>query len=139
MMDDFERLKAELLADPDVLAAYNERLPAYEFASNLITMRTRMGISQGQLAAKAGMSQPEIARMESGLVCPTWETISRLFGAVGAEIDIKFEDEEGKPVRLTISPGGRPRRRRANSGSRPPSRSSETSELPRPVSGRHAR
>ena len=103
-MDDWDKLKADLLDDPATRAAYEERRPAYELASKLIQMRNSLGISQRQLAAKARMTQPEIARLESGAVHPTWETISRVLGAVGAEIDIRFRNKQGKLVRVSVLP-----------------------------------
>ncbi len=103
-MDDLDRLEAKLLADPATRAAYEARKPAYEIASKLIEIRTRLGISQRQLAAKAGMTQPEIARLESAQVQPNWDTLYRILGAVGAELDIKLRDGEGKLVRLALKP-----------------------------------
>lgn len=110
-MDDWDKLKAELLDDPATAAAYDARRPAYELASKLVEMRTRLGLSQRQLASKAGMTQPEIARLESAAIQPTWETLSRVLGAVGAEVAIKVRDERGKLVRVSIASTERPRRR----------------------------
>ena len=119
-MDDWDALKAELLEDPATRAAYEARRPAYELASKLVELRTRLGLSQRQLAARAHMTQPEIARLESAAVQPTWETIARLLGAVGAEIDIKARDEHGKLVRVSVSAPPPPRGPRR----RPPTRRS---------------
>lgn len=122
-MDDWDKLKAELLEDPATREAYEARRPAYEIATKLIQVRHGLGMSQRQLAAKAGMTQPEIARLESGHVQPTWETISRVLGAVGAEIDIKVRNRAGKVMRISIASGRaveprQPRPRRA--ANRPP-------------------
>ncbi len=111
-MDDWDTLKAELLKDPATRAAYEARRPAYELASTLIEIRTRFGMSQRQLAAKAHMTQPEIARLESAQVQPTWETVSRILGAIGAELDIKLRTDEGKVVRVAVRPGPPSARRR---------------------------
>lgn len=101
-MDDWDKLKAELLEDPATRAAYEARRPAYELASKLVELRTRLGLSQRQLAAKAQMTQPEIARLESAATQPTWETVSRVLGAVGAEIDIRVRDDHGKLVKVSV-------------------------------------
>lgn len=101
-MDDWHKLKAKLLEDPATRAAYEARRPAYELASKLVELRTRLGLSQRQLAAKAQMKQPEIARLESASTQPTWETVSRVLGAVGAEIDIRVRDEHGKLVKVSV-------------------------------------
>jgi hypothetical protein len=39
-MDDWDKLKAELLEDPDTRQAFEERRLAYELASTLIRLRT---------------------------------------------------------------------------------------------------
>lgn len=101
-MDDWDKLKGELLEDPTTRAAYEARRPAYELASKLVEIRTRLGLSQRQLAAKARMTQPEIARLESAAVQPTWETLARVLGAVGAEVDITIRDQHGKLVKVSV-------------------------------------
>jgi transcriptional regulator with XRE-family HTH domain len=114
-MDDWDRLRAELLDDPATLEAYEQRRPAYEFAGKLIELRAALGLSQRELATKARMTQPEIARLESGAVQPTWDTISRVLGAVDAEVDIKVRDRRGKLLKVSVKPAAAPARRRARS------------------------
>jgi predicted transcriptional regulator len=43
------------------------------------------------MAALAGMSQPEIARLETGTVSPTWETAMKLLRAVDARLEVKVK------------------------------------------------
>jgi predicted transcriptional regulator len=45
--------------------------PRGEFANILLALRREFGLSQRQMAALAGKSQPEIARLETGTVSPT--------------------------------------------------------------------
>jgi len=45
--------------------------------------RTRAGLSQAQLAARAKTSQPAIARYEAGTATPTLATLQRLLSASG--------------------------------------------------------
>jgi phage-related protein len=68
-------------------------------------LRNSLGLTQRQIAARAKMTQPEIARLESGGVEPNWETLRRVLGALGASIEIKARDPEGKLVKVTLSPG----------------------------------
>ncbi len=104
-MDDWDALKSELLNDPATREAYDARRPAYEIASKLLRLRAELGLSQRQLAARAHMTQPEIARLESGQVQPSWETIARVLAAVDARIDIKVRDATGKLLTLSVLPG----------------------------------
>jgi transcriptional regulator with XRE-family HTH domain len=104
-MDDWDRLEARLLSDSATREAYEKRRPAFELASKLIELRNSLGLTQRQIAARAKMTQPEIARLESGGVEPNWETLRRVLGALGASIEIKARDPEGKLVNVTLSPG----------------------------------
>jgi predicted transcriptional regulator len=104
-MDDWDRIEAELLADPATRAAYDARRPAYELASKVIRLRAELGLSQRELAKRAHMTQPEIARIESGSVQPTWETVSRLLSAVGADVNVRLRTPAGKVVRFNLVKG----------------------------------
>jgi uncharacterized protein len=46
-------------------------------------MRLAAGLSQRDLARRAGTSQPAIARYERGVAAPSWETLQRLALACG--------------------------------------------------------
>jgi transcriptional regulator with XRE-family HTH domain len=46
-------------------------------------MRLAAGLSQRDLARRAGTSQPAIARYERGSATPSWETLQRLATACG--------------------------------------------------------
>src|SRR5437764_12839772 len=50
--------------------------------------RRRAGLTQAELAARAGTTQSAIARLERGATTPTLETISKLVRAAGFELDV---------------------------------------------------
>ena len=52
--------------------------------------RTALGISQAELAARAGTTQTVISRLEGGAVTPTLPLLHRLAGALEGELDIKI-------------------------------------------------
>jgi hypothetical protein len=52
------------------------------------TLREQAGLSQRELAGRAGTSQPAIARYERGVSTPSWETLERLADACGRRIEI---------------------------------------------------
>ena len=52
--------------------------------------RTRAGLSQRELARRAGTAQSVVARVERGQTSPTVETLSRLMAATGFNIDMKL-------------------------------------------------
>lgn len=53
--------------------------------------RMRSGVSQRQLARRAGTAQSVVARIEAGQTSPTWETLSRLLIAMGFEPRLDLE------------------------------------------------
>lgn len=48
--------------------------------------RRRAGLSQRELAGRAGTSQSVVARIELGQASPTWETLTKLLDAAGFEL-----------------------------------------------------
>jgi len=63
-------------------------------ASRLIrAARKRHGLSQAQLALRAGTTQSAISRLERGDRSPSLETLERLLSVMGEEVEI-----EARPV-----------------------------------------
>lgn len=54
----------------------------------LLRVRRNAGLTQRELAARAGTSQPAIARMESGRASPTFDTLTRLVAAAGFDLQV---------------------------------------------------
>ncbi|MGH9163072.1 MAG: helix-turn-helix domain-containing protein [Vicinamibacteraceae bacterium] len=50
--------------------------------------RRKAGLNQRVLAERTGISQPAIARIESGAVSPRYETLTRLLDACGYELEL---------------------------------------------------
>ena len=107
-MTDWKKLKAELLADTETQAAYDAVRPRYQLASLLITLRRVTGLSQAAVAKRAGMTQPEISRIEAAEVQPTWGTIQRLLSAFDAEVEVKVRAADGELARVALEQLRRP-------------------------------
>jgi transcriptional regulator with XRE-family HTH domain len=56
-------------------------------AKLLQAARAGAGLSQRELAARAGTSQSVVARIELGATSPTWDTLSRLLRAADVELE----------------------------------------------------
>ncbi len=56
----------------------------------LATLRREAGLTQAELARRAGTSQPAIARLEAGRASPSLETLERLAGAAEFDIEIRI-------------------------------------------------
>lgn len=74
------------------------------------TARRRAGVSQATLAGRAGMTQPEVARLERPGSNPTAQTLARLLGAAGQRLTlVAFDavDESQLRERLLLTPAQR--------------------------------
>jgi ribosome-binding protein aMBF1 (putative translation factor) len=86
----FEKLKARLLADPEVKAEYDALAPEFEISAELVRARLRAGLSQAELAARMGTSQSAIARLESGQTLPSTKTLLRFAEATGSKFHVRL-------------------------------------------------
>jgi predicted nucleotidyltransferase/DNA-binding transcriptional regulator YiaG len=58
------------------------------FQHQLVAARLAAGLTQSELAARIGTTQSAIARLESGTITPTVETLSNLADVVGLRFEI---------------------------------------------------
>jgi len=56
----------------------------------VLEARRRAGMTQRQLAARTGLSQPEIARIESGVVSPSFKRVLELVRACGFDLAVRL-------------------------------------------------
>ena len=75
----------------DYRAAYAKQEPEFELARTMIEARSRAGLTQQQLAARMKTTQSVIARLESGRVQPSTQTLRRIAEATGTRLKIEFE------------------------------------------------
>lgn len=52
--------------------------------------RSRAGLSQRELAARARTAQSVVARIERGQTSPAWETLARLLRAAGFDVSARL-------------------------------------------------
>ena|SRR5437870_4111543 len=76
--------------------------------------RRRAALTQRELAAKAGIAQPTIARIESGAMVPRVDTLDRLLEACGMGLEVEprpgiGEDRTLPAELLAMSPARRAR------------------------------
>ena len=69
-----------------------------QIAHLISDLRERKGLSQSELAKKAGVSQPMIARLEKGdnTRMPTFDTIFKVLKALGYSLSINVHKEKRK-------------------------------------------
>jgi transcriptional regulator with XRE-family HTH domain len=90
-------LHHQLLDEHALATAEYERLrPRYEFVTAVVQARTSLGWSQRDLARAIGVSQPVIARLESGDHDPRLGTMLAVCGALGLPLTVGKRTVLGK-------------------------------------------
>ena len=91
----WDRYFQKQMGDPEMKALLEEELKALRVGVQLATLRQQKGLSQTQLAAKVGMSAPNISRIEAS---PgrnlTLQTMVKLFRALEYEVSFTCRPPE---------------------------------------------
>ena len=97
----WERYFKAQMKDPETSKLVEEELRSLRLGAKIAILRQKKKLSQTQLAAKTGMSGPNISRIEtSSTQNLTLGTLSRIARARDYEVEVRFQ----------------PRRTRANAG-----------------------
>lgn len=72
-------------------AAYEEARASLLLGQMVHDRRAELGLTQAELAERAGMTQPQLSRLESGGATPTVPLLARLASALDADLDISFK------------------------------------------------
>lgn len=86
----FDQYLKEQLKDAGFKKEWNKLEPQYQVLGEVIKARLDSGISQRELAKKAGTTQAVISRIESMSVSPTVRVLQKVAGAMGKKLQIKF-------------------------------------------------
>ena len=83
-------LKAKVLSNPEVKAAYDEMAPEF----SLLRQMLKAGLSQAEVAERMGTKPPAVTRLESSLGngkhSPSLATLQKYAHAVGYELQVKL-------------------------------------------------
>ncbi|AUG80169.1 transcriptional regulator [Kitasatospora sp. MMS16-BH015] len=88
-------------------AAYVEAGYAFALGQAVYDRRTELGLSQSELARRAGMTQPQISNIEGGDSLPTLPLLTRLAKALDAALTIDL-DRDTSAFRFTPHDRARP-------------------------------
>lgn len=87
-------LKAKVLSNPEVKAAYDDMAPEFALLRQMLKARQTAGLSQADVAALMGTKPPAVTRLESSLGngkhSPSLATLQKYAHAVGYELEIKL-------------------------------------------------
>ena len=89
----YAEFRAELLADPEVKAAFDAMENEFALARSLISARAEAKLSQQDVADRMKTTQSAVARMESGRHAPSMTSIVKYATAVGRTIRFEIHPE----------------------------------------------
>lgn len=103
---DLDQLVGALEQDPSVVrqasaleASGTARRALFQ---QLRKVREEMGLTQSELAARVGTSQPAIARLEAGLGDPQLSTVERCAAAMELHLEISLRSADALPKRRGV-------------------------------------
>jgi len=90
MIKEFNKIKKDLLKNPDFKKEYDALSGQYQLARMLILARKAAGLTQKDLAERMGTSQSAIARMESGRVS-SFKSVEKYAEVTGHKVRYQLE------------------------------------------------
>lgn len=96
----WNEVKAEFLNDPEVLKEYEALRPQFELISQIIGARNEQGITQAELAHRAGTRQSNISRLESGNYNPSLDFLSKVAESLGMQLHIELRNSNTPSTRI---------------------------------------
>ena len=89
-MDDFDRLLEEQLKDPEFRKEWEATQLEFDITELLIQARAAKNVSQKELAARAGIRQSNLSRIERGQCKPNLETLEKIAKGLGKHLQLQF-------------------------------------------------
>ena len=84
-----QKLKQRALTNPDVKTEYEKLENEFNFIDQLLSMRTKAGLTQEQVAKRMQTQKSSISRLEKGNANPSWSTLLNYAHACGFELSLK--------------------------------------------------
>jgi ribosome-binding protein aMBF1 (putative translation factor) len=82
----YEQIARKRRSTADYREGYDEARRAFLIGQAVRERRLALGLSQTEVAARAGMTQPALSRLEAGGAVPTIPVLDRIATALGAEL-----------------------------------------------------
>jgi len=86
----YQKYKREQLNNPEFKRLYEEEKLQAKIAMSITKEREAQHINQREMARRAAMKQPAIARLENAEYNCTIKTLQRVAAALGKKVSIKF-------------------------------------------------
>jgi len=86
----YEELARTRRMSDEYREGYAEARRAFLIGQVVRERRLALGLSQVELAARAGMTQPAVSRLEAGGVVSTIPLFDRIYAALGADLMVEM-------------------------------------------------
>jgi transcriptional regulator with XRE-family HTH domain len=90
----FKEFKQKALKNPEVRKEYDALEEEFSLIDQLITMRTKAGLTQEDVARKLGTNKSNISRLERGKSNPSWGTLSKYAAACGFTVRLDATEND---------------------------------------------
>lgn len=85
------KLKQRALQSAEVKKEYDKLEGEFNLIDQLLTMRTKAGLTQEQVAEKMHTQKSNVSRLEKGNTNPSWSTLMKYAHACGFELTLKTQ------------------------------------------------
>ena len=85
----FKQFRQKALENPEVRQEYDALQEEFSLIDQLITMRTKAGLTQEDVAKKLGTNKSNISRLERGRSNPSWGTLNKYAAACGFRVKLE--------------------------------------------------
>ncbi|MEV4356066.1 helix-turn-helix transcriptional regulator [Nonomuraea sp. NPDC049625] len=82
---------AEIMSRPGAGAAYEAARIRFELGETVRRRREELGLTQAELAERAGLEQPAVDRFEAGGTMPTIPMLERLAEALELRLSVQLQ------------------------------------------------
>ncbi len=89
-MTTFDEYLAEQMKDPEFVREWERLEPEYAVINAILDAQQELGLTQSELAARCGMKQSALSRLETGKTSPTLKTLQQLADGMEKKLVIQF-------------------------------------------------
>ena len=86
----FDEVHERLMKDEEFKTEYEKLKPRYELIAQIIDTRSRLNVTQEELALRVGTQKSNISRLESGSYNPSLDFITKVARSLGKEVHISL-------------------------------------------------
>ncbi|MCY9848408.1 MULTISPECIES: helix-turn-helix domain-containing protein [Pectobacterium] len=86
----FSEVKAKALSNPEVKKAYEDEAQEEALRAVLIEMKSKSGLTSTEIAARMGVSQPAVSRLERNVSSASISTLQRYAAACGMQLKLSL-------------------------------------------------